>query len=178
MTRRSVFTVQRLQFKDAHNFHVITSIRPIQRKPEQKMRMRAKQVNKVGDASLTPIHCDCLLMDRSPNDTALYWHGRRKSASSRACVRGSAGPRLDYGCLDVPASTGSARYHLPAAAGSRWPPLSLLWSRGRWRSVVARAPYWKPERTAPVASRHRICILPCPGECLIRTPGTLCRRRL
>ena len=63
-----MFTVQRLQFKDAHNFQVITSIRLIQRKPEEKMRMRTKQVNKVGDASLTPIHCDCLLMDRSPND--------------------------------------------------------------------------------------------------------------
>jgi len=35
------------------------------------MRMRTEQVNKVGDASLTPIHCDCLLMDWSPNDARL-----------------------------------------------------------------------------------------------------------
>jgi len=50
------------------------------------MCTRAKQVNKVGDASLTLIHCDCLLMDWSPTDTrpAAIWARREEFNVVRA----------------------------------------------------------------------------------------------
>jgi len=66
----------------------ITFIRLIRRRPEKKMRTRTKQVNKVGDASLTPIHCDCLLMDWPPNDVrpAAIW-ARRAEVGAVARMR-------------------------------------------------------------------------------------------
>jgi len=51
----------------------------------KRCALRAKRVNKVGDASLTSIHCDCLLMDYSPNDRRRY-----KGPARRAEVAGVA----------------------------------------------------------------------------------------
>jgi len=65
-----LFTVRRMQFKDARNFRVITSIKT--GREDTRTRTAAKQVNKVGVASVTPIHCDCLLMDWPPSQRRRY----------------------------------------------------------------------------------------------------------